>query len=169
MKRQLSVIAALACLAFLSGCATTEHANNQAAVIQQVDPIRLANIHAATENSGASIPLGSRFTSRIWSWQALSNRELLIYTRPNSAWLLDLGPCPGLFRTPFLGLTAHLGTIDRFSNVFVFRGSFPCRIRQIQPLDVDQLEFAMLHRPGGRIIWSTRDRLDAISSTSGRD
>lgn len=131
-------------LAMLLGACAANHARAQR------DQARLAAVHAA-----AGKPVGSfnYMMSTLYSWQPLSEHELLIYTRPDKAWLLNVGVCPELPYTPAIGLTSHVGQVSTgLDSVIVNRGNFPCHIQKIQPVDVKLLKQKMAQRPGGKVV-----------------
>ncbi len=133
-----------ACAALLlAGCAASQARYQQ-------EQARLAAIHAA-----AGKPVGSFnfFTRTVWSWEPLNEQELIVYTRPNQAWLLNVGLCPQLPYTTSIGLTSHIGQVSTMrDSVLVHGGSFPCTIQKIQPVDVSQLKQQMRQRKGGTIV-----------------
>lgn len=141
MKLHQVITFALAGL-LLAGCAAT-HARYQR------EQARLDAIHAA-----AGKPVGAfNFVARsIWSWEPLSEQELLVYTRPNQAWLLNVGLCPELPYTTSIALTSHVGQVSTMrDSVLVHRGDLPCNIQKIQPVDVAALRKPMPERAGGTV------------------
>jgi hypothetical protein len=87
------------------------------------------------------------FFGHIDSWTPLGDRAVVVWTRMNEAWLLDLGgACNGLQYTPMIGLTSSAGTVNaRFDKVLVRDGSpvnVPCIIQSIRPVDVPALKAA---------------------------
>ncbi|MGB3268730.1 MAG: DUF6491 family protein [Rhodanobacter sp.] len=94
--------------------------------------------------SAAGAPVRSFHFFTLWSWEPLGDRQVVVYTRPSQAWLLDLdGPCQDLPFTQAIGLTSSSGTVfNRFDKVLVGRSSMPCMITQIRPVDVKQLRVA---------------------------
>jgi hypothetical protein len=87
-----------------------------------------------------------RMFGRLNGWTPLGNSNLVVWTRPNEAWLLDLTPCQDL-------QFAHSISISHFSNTVTARfdtvtpvgpgmsqvGRIPCRITQIRPIDTQAL------------------------------
>lgn len=129
--------------ALLAGCAAS-HAR------YQQEQARVAAIHAA-----AGKPVGAfNFTARnIWSWEPLSEQELIVYTRPNQAWLLNVGLCPELPYTPTIALTSHVGQVSTMRDSVVVRGGgFPCTIQEIRPVDVAKLLRQAQPRNGGTVV-----------------
>lgn len=143
MKRYLTITATLAALLLLVGCAAN-HARYQR------EQARLTAIHAA-----AGKPVGSfnYMATTMYSWEPLSEHELLVYTRPNKAWLLDVGLCPQLPYAVAIGLTSHVGQVNTMlDSVLVGGGDFPCAIQQIRPVDVDALKRKMAAHKGAKIV-----------------
>jgi hypothetical protein len=102
----------------------------------------------ALYRSHAGAPVRSfHFFGRIDSWIPLGDRAVVVWTRSNEAWLLDLdGPCNGLDFTPAIGLTSSAGTVSaRFDKVLVRDPgavNLPCVIADIRPIDVPALKAA---------------------------
>ncbi len=94
--------------------------------------------------AAAGAPVRSFHFLTVWSWEALSESELVVYTRPSQAWLLDLdGRCDNLEFTRAIGLTSSVGEVSaRFDKVLTGRHYMPCTIMQIRPVDVKQLRIA---------------------------
>jgi len=78
----------------------------------------------------------------LYSWEPLGDKQVVIYTRPNEAWLLDLGGgCPELEYTPTIGLTSMFNEVSiNFDKILIKRGYFPCTITQIRPVDMARLK-----------------------------
>ncbi len=121
----------LALVGLLAACSSVPYAQRQ----QQ----RQAAYAAA---AGAPVPSFHFFT--LWSWEPLSDSELVVYTRPSQAWLLGLdGRCENLEFTQAIGLTSVTGDVSaRFDKVLTGRHRMPCTIMQIRPVDVKQLRIA---------------------------
>lgn len=147
MKHAVSVLCG-ALLLLLAGCATQPASADH-------DRARLKAIHAA---AGDPVSSFSNTVTGLYSWEPLGNSELLIYTRPNRAWLLDLGICPDLPYTPAIGLTTHVGQVSaRLDSVIVGRSRIPCRIQSIRPVDVKKLKETMDQRRGGNVVPADSD------------
>lgn len=143
MKRYLAIAAVLATLLLVAGCAA-----NRARY--QREQARLAAIHAA---AGKPVSSFNYMAMTMYSWEPLSEHELLIYTRPNEAWLLDVGLCPQLPYTVAIGLTSHVGQVGTMlDSVLVGGGNFPCTIQRIRPVDVGELKRKMQARDGAKIV-----------------
>ncbi|GLQ48096.1 hypothetical protein GCM10007862_31470 [Dyella lipolytica] len=76
----------------------------------------------------------------IYSWEPLSETQLVVYTLPNRAYLLDVWPCNNLTFTNTIGLTSFADQVQTgFDKVLTGRGYIPCMIKQIRPIDLAQL------------------------------
>ncbi len=118
-------IAALVC----AGCSTS--------------PSRMsADAKLALYSAHAGAPVDSfRLLGRLSSWEVLGDEALVVWTRPNEAWLLEpYGPCDGLDYSSAISLTDHAGRVEAgLDYVLVSNPSpihLPCRIRGIRPLDL---------------------------------
>ena len=125
------LLTAAAIAAALAACSSVPYAQRQ----QQ----RQA---AYAEAAGAPVTRFHFFS--LWSWEPLSDSELVVYTRPNQAWLLDLdGACQNLEFTQAIGLTSSVGDVSaRFDKVLTGRRYIPCTIMRIRPVNVKQLRIA---------------------------
>lgn len=130
VRVSIALAVALALVGLLAACSSVPYAQRQ----QQ----RQAAYLAAT---GAPVR-SFRFFSPIWSWEPLSDTQLVVYTRPNKAWLLDLdGGCQNLAFTNAIGLTSNLDEVSvNFDKVLTGRSHFPCTITGIRPVDVARLK-----------------------------
>jgi hypothetical protein len=78
---------------------------------------------------------------QIYSWESLSETQLVIYTVPNRAYLLDVWPCNNLTFTNTIGLTSFANTVQTgFDKVLTGRPYIPCVIKQIRPIDLAQFK-----------------------------
>jgi len=93
-------------------------------------------------NAAAGAPIRSfRFLTRIWSWEPLSSTQLVVYTVPNTAYLLDVWDCPNLMWTQAIGLTSTFREVSvNFDKVLTGRSYVPCTITQIRPINLAQLK-----------------------------
>lgn len=141
MKNGCLLALALAAL-LLAGCSTDmARAGRERA--------QLAAVHAA---AGKPVSSFAYVAGTLYSWQPLNEREVLVYTRPRQAWLLNVGLCPELPYTVSLGLTAHVGRVSVLrDSVWVARGRYPCRIQKIQPVDVGKLKPVLAPRREGTV------------------
>lgn len=75
--------------------------------------------------------------AQIYSWEPLSDTQLVIYTLPSKAYLLDVWPCNNLTFTNFIGLTSFASEVQTgFDKVLTGRPYIPCIIKQIRPIDL---------------------------------
>ena len=90
--------------------------------------------------AGSAVP-HFRFVT-LYSWEPLSDKQVVIYTRANEAWLLDLGGgCPQLQYTPGIAVTSMFSQVSiNFDKILTGRDYFPCTITQIRPVDVARLK-----------------------------
>jgi hypothetical protein len=93
-------------------------------------------------NAAAEAPVRSfRFmTPGIWSWEPLSDTQLVVYTVPNTAYLLDVWSCPNLMWTQqAIGLTSTFREVSvNFDKVLTGRPYGPCMITKIRPIDLSK-------------------------------
>jgi hypothetical protein len=88
------------------------------------------------------------YLNNLNGWTSVGDRALVVWTRPNTAYLLDLmAPCNDLKFAFAISITNQMGTVSsRFDQVIVrdrsSATSFPCRIQEIRPLDVKGLKQA---------------------------
>ncbi len=96
----------------------------------------------AAYTAAAGAPVKSfRFFSPLYSWEPLSNTQLVVYTKPKQAYLLDLDACINLQTTNGIGLTSNLGQVAvRFDRVITRSPPVPCVISQIRPIDMAHLK-----------------------------
>jgi hypothetical protein len=81
------------------------------------------------------------FGTDIYSWEALSDTQLVIYTTPTKAYLLDVWPCNNLTFTNFIGLTSFANEVQAgFDKVLTGRPYIPCIIKQIRPINLAQFK-----------------------------
>ena len=90
-----------------------------------------------------------RYFGSINGWNPLGDSALVVWTKPNQAYLLELyGPCSNLGFAPAITLSNTMGQVSaRFDSVNVHGGGsshmdIPCRIQTIRPLDVKGLKQA---------------------------
>ena len=102
----------------------------------------------AMYRDAAGEPVGSfHYPGRIDSWIPLGDSALVVRTRPNQEYLLELmGPCQELDFAEAITLSHQSGRVHaRFDTVTVRgRGQFaiPCRILQIRPVEVSTVRQA---------------------------
>ena len=98
------------------------------------------------EAAGAPVE-NFQYLGRIHGWTPLGDSALVLRTRPNQAYLLELmGTCPDLEFAQAITISNQFGRVHaRFDTVTVLRqGRFaiPCRIQQIRPVDVSAVRQA---------------------------
>jgi hypothetical protein len=95
-------------------------------------------------NAAAGAPVRSFrlvLGAQIYSWESLSETQLVVYTVPNRAYLLDVWPCNNLTITNTIGLTSFANTVQTgFDKVLTGRPYIPCVIKQIRPIDLAQFK-----------------------------
>lgn len=149
IKRWLPMMLVATSILLLGACAANQARSQQ-------DQAHLAAVHAAAGKPVGSFSLA---VSTLYSWEPLSNQELLVYTRPRQAWLLNVGLCPQLPFTVAIGLTSHVGQVNtNRDSVLVRRGDFPCHIQSIRPVDVKQLRQQTKQRSGGKVVSESADQ-----------
>jgi hypothetical protein len=117
----------LVALLVLAGCASVPSAQHRSE-------------RQAAYLAAAGSPVSNFTFSNFYSWEPLSEKQLLVYTRPTQAWLLDLFGCQNLLYSNSIGLTSNLNQVSaRFDNVLTQRGYVPCTISQIRPVDVKRM------------------------------
>lgn len=129
-----SLVAILILTAAVAGCASTRTSD--------ADQVALYRAHAGEPVKDF------HYFNNLNGWTPLSDRALVVWTRPNTAYLLDLmGPCNDLKFAFAISITNQMGMVSsRFDQVIVRDSSsathFPCRISEIRPLDVKGLKQA---------------------------
>jgi hypothetical protein len=131
----IRVLLASALLILLGGCASRPYAQ------------RSSERQAAYAAAAGAPVRNFRFFS-LYSWEPVGDRQVAIYTRPNEAWLLDLGGgCPDISFVNTIGLTSNLNQVMvGFDKVLTGRNDFPCTISQIRPIDVKSLKATQLQQ-----------------------
>jgi hypothetical protein len=100
------------------------------------------------------------------SWESLSDSQLVVYTRPDRAFLLDTWPCSGLTVTNSVGFTSFAGEVSvGFDKVLTVRGYLPCTIKQIRPVDLARFKLEKGARRHADVM--ARDHADGTPPTSG--
>lgn len=116
-------------LAALAGCASPGPRERMAA--------RLAEVEA---HAGA--PVESFHLWQLDRWETLGRAELMVWTRPNEAWLLRVDePCRDLEFANALTLSSSVGRVHRRFDAVQFEHQ-RCRINEIRPVDGRALKAA---------------------------
>lgn len=131
MKTPIRAALAACMLGLLAACSSTPVGQRQAE-------------RDAIYEAAAGAPVKSFRYLDLYSWEALGDHSLAVYTRPSEAWLLDLdGPCPNLQFVNAIAITSFASEVSaRFDKVVAGRG-IPCIIGQIRPIDVKRLKKAL--------------------------
>jgi len=128
-KCMISVVTLLAVV--LAGCSSVPYTQ------------RVSQRQAAYAAAAGAPVRSFRFFGSLWSWEPLGSSQLVVYARPNQAWLLDVGGCIGLDFTHAIGLTSNMHQVSvGFDKVITGRRDVPCTITQIRPIDVKKLKLA---------------------------
>lgn len=102
---------------------------------------RLSDRQAAYEAAAGAPVRSFRFYNSLWSWEPLGRDQLVVYTRPQQAFLLDAGACFNLEYTNVIALTSNLGEVSvGFDKVLTGHRDLPCTITRIRPIDVKRLK-----------------------------
>ena len=102
----------------------------------------------AMYREAAGAPVESfQYLGRIHGWTPLGDSALVLRTRPNQAYLLELrGTCPDLDFAHAITVSDLVGRVQaRFDTVTVLgpgRFGIPCWIQQIRPVDVSAVRQA---------------------------
>ncbi len=115
----------------LAGCAST--------------PGRSDSERVAAYAAAAGAPVSSfRVFTPFWSWEALTDSQLAVYTRPNQAWLIDADGCQGLTFATAIGVTSNMHVVTKGFDRVIMHGAavnhLPCIITQIRPVDMAKLK-----------------------------
>jgi hypothetical protein len=122
----------LSLLSLLAGCAGMSSSNERQRIESQ-----------AAYVAAAGAPVRSFTFTSLYSWEPLSETQLVVYTRPTKAWLLDLMGCQNLLSSNTIGLTSNLNQVSfRFDEVLTDHGVVPCTISRIRPIDLKGMKAA---------------------------
>jgi hypothetical protein len=81
----------------------------------------------------------------LYSWQALGDSSLAVYTQPKKAYLLDVSFCPDLKYAGAIALTSRLGWVTSgMDQVKPAYSHAACLITRIRPVDLAKLQAAEL-------------------------
>lgn len=131
----IRLLLAIILLVGLGGCSSVPYAQR-------------SSDRQAAYAAAAGAPVRSFRFFALYSWEPLSDRQVAIYTRPNEAWLLDLGGgCPEISFVNTIGLTSNINQVMvGFDKVLTGRNNFPCTISQIRPVDVKHLKAVQMQQ-----------------------
>lgn len=129
------LLAILLAGAGLVGCASPGPRERMAARLAQVE-------------AHAGDPVESFRFWQLDRWESLGRAELLVWTRPNEAWLLRVDePCRDLEYANTLALSSSVGRVHRRFDAVLFEHQ-RCRIAEIRPVDGRALKTARRTHPG---------------------
>ncbi len=78
---------------------------------------------------------------RFDSWESLGDNQLLIFTTPNTAYLLTVTPpCTDLPFVQNIGLTSTGSTVTARLDSVILRGQFRCQIAEIRKVDYARMK-----------------------------
>ena len=111
------------------------------AVLAACSSVPVAQRQTAYQSAAGAPVTSFRFFAPLWSWEPLGSDQVVVYTRPKEAWLLDVPGCTELPFANVIGLTSNLDQVSvHFDKVLTGRGFVPCTIQQIRPVDVARLK-----------------------------
>ncbi|MBE1159267.1 DUF6491 family protein [Dyella acidiphila] len=115
--------------------------------------------------AGAPVQSFRLILGSIYSWEPLSDTQLVVYTQPTRAYLLDVWPCSNLTFANGIGLTSFADQVQvGFDKVFTGRGYVPCMIKQIRPVDLARFK---LEREAQRHVDRLQRERDAAPQPAG--
>jgi hypothetical protein len=152
-KMRISIVALMA--ASMAACASEPYAQH---LLQRQQAYNAA--------AGAPVQSFRLVLNDIYSWEPLSDTELVVYTLPTRAYLLDVWACNNLTFTNTIGLSSFANQVQvGFDQVFTGRGYIPCRIKQIRTVDLAQFK---LEKEAQRHVDSMqRDNANATPPATG--
>lgn len=111
---------------------------------------RVAERRAAYEAAAGAPVQSFRLLHSLWSWESLGEDDLVVFTRSDRAWLLEVPGCTDLPFANAIALTSSINEVRvGFDQVLTGRANFPCFIRQIRPIDVKLLKLEREQRGDG--------------------
>jgi hypothetical protein len=141
----ISLGAAATMLALLAACASTRPAGGGAAAAPGA-PATAQERALARYGAYAGSPVQSfNWLGRFDSWEPLGEDHLLVYTRPNEAYLLKVSrPCDLRFAAGPIGITSPNSTVYAGLDSIVVKsgvgGRWQRPIDEIRPLDVHRMK-----------------------------
>lgn len=130
-------------LAFsLTACATAGGIPREQAESQALQAYRDA--------AGEPVSQFNLVNRSLHSWVSFGTEQLVLYTTPSRAFLVQVTPCPGLDYAQAIRVTDSLGQVQRnFSKVYALDNSpiseIGCPITSIQPINMEK--FRQLQAP----------------------
>jgi hypothetical protein len=146
MTYSLNSLATAALLSLLAACASNRPGaaapSAQGAGAGTAAPATAQERALARYSAYAGRPIKSfTWLGRFDSWEPLGKDHLLVYTRPNEAYLVKVsGPCDVRFATGPIGITSTNSTVYAGLDSIAVNsgpgGRWQCPIDEIRPLDV---------------------------------
>jgi hypothetical protein len=146
LRHTLNSLGTAALLSLLAACASNKPAAEapgaQGAGAGTAPPATAQERALARYSAYAGRPIKSfTWLGRFDSWEPLGKDHLLVYTRPNEAYLLKVsGPCDVRFATGPIGITSTNYTVYAGLDSIAVNsgpgGRWQCPIDEIRPLDV---------------------------------
>ena len=146
MTHTLNSLGTAALLSLLAACASNRPAAEAPGApvggVGTAAPATAQERALARYSAYAGRPVKSfTWLGRFDSWEPLGKDRLLVYTRPNEAYLLKVsGPCDVRFATGPIGLTSTNYTVYAGLDSITVNGGpggrWQCPIDEIRPLDV---------------------------------
>ena len=150
MRHTLNSLGTVAVLILLAACATRAPADGTAGATagggSASAPATAQERALARYNEYASRPVKSfTWLGHFDSWEPLGKDHVLVYTRPNEAYLLALrGPCDVRFAQGPIGITSTNDTVYAGLDSIIVNsgpgGKWQCPIDEIRPLDVQGMK-----------------------------
>lgn len=133
---RIQLLAAAAALSALNACATP------AEITRRQDAER-ATLASYLEVAGPELNSFRLTGSALHSWESLSDDAILLYPRPQRAYLVRIaGGCPGLTFAHAVRVTDSMGTVSRnFDKVYPLGQGAPdigCPITSIREVDLQR-------------------------------
>jgi hypothetical protein len=135
IKRAGTVVVAMLAL---SACASVQEQ-------RQVAP---PGPRGAAFSEAAGAPVNRFDYTGFDAWEALGPQQMVLYTRPDQAWLLSFkAPCYRLDTATGIALSSRQQQVwINFDQVTALPGGVPCTIVRIQPVDLHRLSVKPLAR-----------------------
>lgn len=128
--RILTAIVMAAILASVSACVTTSDGGNESGKSEE---------KYSRYEPYLGEPVDRINALRQDSWQPVSRTQLVLWTSINDAYMLTVdNTCPELKFAQSVGVTSTTSSISTLDSVIV--RDTRCRIRQIQPIDVERMK-----------------------------
>jgi len=150
LRHALTSLGTAALLGLLAACASNspvaETRGAQGAGAGTAAPATAQERALARYSAYAGRPIKSfTWLGRFDSWEPLGKEHLLVYTRPNEAYLLKVsGPCDVRFATGPVGISSTNNTVYAGLDSILINsgaaGTWRCPIDEIRPVDVRRMK-----------------------------